>query len=195
VSVDGSRVRAAVEELLSALGEDPSSPTLADTPSRVAAAYIELFAGVGVDATAILAEDAMALPSPLTEVVALRGIPFRSVCEHHLLPFTGEAAVAYLPGDRIAGLGHIARALEALASRAQLQERLTEQLATAVEEGLGARGVLVLVSASHACLWARGTRTTGANAVTLASRGELSDPARRAETMALLGVAPRIADA
>ena len=192
--LDEARLRVAVENLLVALGEDPARPELAGTPARVAATYAEMFSGVGVDAAAVLAEDLMTLPAPATEVVALRGIPFRSVCEHHLLPFTGRAAVAYLPGEHIAGLGRIARAVEALASRPQIQERLTEQVASAVEKGLGARGVLVIVSASHACLWARGTRTTGANAVTLASRGALTEPVRRAETMSLLGAAPGVDD-
>jgi GTP cyclohydrolase I len=192
VPIDRSRVRAAVAELLSALGEDPDRPELAGTPARVAEAYTELFAGVGVDAAAVLARDALSIGDAATELVALRGIPFRSMCEHHLLPFSGMAAVAYLPADRLAGLGRIARAVEVLSSRPQMQERLSEQLAAAVEEGLGARGVLVVLSASHGCLWARGTRTTGANAVTLASRGELADPARRGEALALLGAAPEV---
>jgi GTP cyclohydrolase I len=194
VPLDEARLRAAVEDLLAALGEDPSRPELAATPARVAATYAELFSGVGIDAAALLAEDAMPAPQPVPEIVALRGIAFRSVCEHHLLPFTGQAAVAYLPGERLAGLGRIARAVDVLASRPQLQERLTEQLASAVEEGLAARGVLVVVSAAHGCLWARGTRTAGANVITLASRGMLTDPARRAETVALLGTAPGIPD-
>jgi GTP cyclohydrolase I len=190
--IDRPRVRAAVEELLAALGEDPSRPELAGTPARVADAYTELFAGVGVDASAVLGEDALPIGDAATELVALRSIPFRSMCEHHLLPFSGMASVAYLPTDRLAGLGRIVRAVEVLASRPQVQERLSEQLASAVEEGLGAKGVLVVLSASHGCLWARGTRTSGANAVTLASRGVLADPARRAEALALLGAAPEV---
>ncbi|WP_286278583.1 GTP cyclohydrolase I [Naasia aerilata] len=177
--VDRARVRAAVAELLTALGEDPTRPELADTPARVADAYSELFAGVGVDASEILAQDALPIGDAATELIALRGIPFRSMCEHHLLPFSGVASVAYLPADRLAGLGRIARAVDVVASRPQMQERMSEQLASAVEDGLGARGVLVVLSASHGCLWARGTRTVGADAVTLASRGELADPARR----------------
>ncbi|WP_210507695.1 GTP cyclohydrolase I [Naasia sp. SYSU D00057] len=183
---DEARARAAVESLLLALGEDPSRPELAETPARVAESFSEMLAGTGVDPSAILADGAVVLDVAPTETVALRDIPFRSVCEHHLLPFAGSASVAYLPGDRVAGLGRIARAVDAVASRLQVQERLTEQLATAVEEGLGARGVLVVLSAAHSCLWARGSRTAGATAVTVAARGAFTDPVRRQEALALV---------
>ncbi|WP_210479882.1 GTP cyclohydrolase I [Naasia sp. SYSU D00948] len=181
---DEARARAAVEELLAALGAD--RPDLAGTPGRVAEAYAEMLSGTDVDAAAILADGTVALAEPPSETVALRDIPFRSVCEHHLLPFAGTAGVAYLPRDSVAGLGRIARAVDAVASRLQLQERLTEELATAVEAGLAARGVLVVLSASHSCLWARGSRTAGASAVTVAARGDFADPALRAEAFALL---------
>jgi GTP cyclohydrolase I len=184
VTFDEARARAAVEELLAALGVD--RPDLAETPGRVVESFTEMLAGTDVDPAAVVAQSAVTLESIPTETVALRTIPFRSVCEHHLLPFAGTASVAYLPGAAVAGLGRIARAVDVLASRLQIQERLTEELASAVETGLGARGVLVVLSASHSCLWARGSRTTGATAVTVAARGEFTDPARRAEALALL---------
>jgi GTP cyclohydrolase I len=190
-SVDEPRARAAVEELLAALGAD--RPDLAQTPSRVAEAFAEMLSGTDVDAAALIAEGAVVLDAPPTETVALRDIPFRSVCEHHLLPFVGSASVAYLPAGTVAGLGRIARTVDALASRLQLQERLTEELANAVEDGLGARGVLVVLSASHACVWARGSRTPGTTAVTVGARGAFTDPQLRAEALAL--IAPGRGDA
>jgi GTP cyclohydrolase I len=186
VAIDGVRVRAAVAELLEALGEDPARPGLVETPARTAEGLTELFSGLGVDAVEVLAEGSFAAGSTAGQLVALTDIPFRSVCAHHLLPFEGTADIAYLAGERLAGLGRLARAVDALASRPQLQEELTDQLATAVESALGPTGVLVTLRASHACLWARGTRTSGATAITSSARGDLADPVRRSDTAALL---------
>ena len=186
MAIDGARVRAAVAELLEALGEDPARPGLAETPARTADGLAELFSGLGIDAAEILAEGSFAAGSTAGQLVALTGIPFRSVCAHHLLPFEGTADIAYLAGERLAGLGRLARAVDALASRPQLQEDLTDQLATAVERALAPTGVLVTLRASHACLWARGTRTSGSTAVTSSARGDLADPVRRADAAALL---------
>jgi GTP cyclohydrolase I len=187
--VDSARIEAAVAELLLAIGEDPSRPGLETTPRRFAEAYAEFFSGVGEDPLLHLAEtfplpetDGELLPQP----VLLKGIAFRSVCEHHLLPFTGTASVAYLPGDRVVGLGKIPRVIDTLASRPQMQERLTEQIADAMDSGLAPRGVLVVLEAVHGCVSARGVRQVGSSTVTVAGRGALAEPAARAELIALI---------
>jgi len=188
MSIDSGRIEAAVAELLAAIGEDPSREGLRQTPRRVATAYEELFAGVGQDpAEALVARsDFPDSAERAGEVVVLRGIEFRSMCEHHLLPFFGAAHVAYLPGARFAGLGALARTVEIAAARPQLQERLTEDIADALSTGLGARGALVVLEAAHGCVSARGPRQESARTVTLAARGELEDPVRRAEALALM---------
>jgi GTP cyclohydrolase I len=185
MAVDGKRVAAAVRELLAAIGDDPARPGLAETPRRVAEAYAEYFAGVGVDASAHL--DSGDLAGESGEMVLLRDIEFRSMCEHHLLPFTGVAHVAYLPSDRIVGLGRIPRVVETIASRPQIQERLTDEIADALVAGLEPRGVLVVVEAAHGCVAARGARQAKSSTVTIASRGTLAEPIERAEIMALIG--------
>ncbi|MBN9632300.1 MAG: GTP cyclohydrolase I, partial [Actinobacteria bacterium] len=167
---DRARIEAAVAEILAAIGEDPSRPGLGETPSRVADAYEEFFAGVGVDARSELS-DPVPLEGATAETVILRDIRFRSVCEHHLLPFLGVAHVAYLPGESVIGLGRIPRAIETLSARPQLQERLTEQIADTIESGAGARGVLVVLDAAHECVTTRGARQTAATTVTIAARG------------------------
>ncbi|HWL61122.1 MAG TPA: GTP cyclohydrolase I [Microbacteriaceae bacterium] len=188
--IDRGRIEAAVSELLAAIGEDPARGGLLETPRRVADAYTELFAGVGHDPAEALASrsDFPDTAERAGEVVVLRAIEFRSVCEHHLLPFFGQAHVAYLPGARFAGLGALARAVEVAAARPQLQERLTEDIADALERGLAARGALVVLEAAHGCVSARGPRQGSARTVTLAARGELDDPVRRAEALALMQV-------
>jgi GTP cyclohydrolase I len=145
-----------------------------------------MFSGVGVDAAAVLAQDAMPLPAPATEVVALRGIPFRSVCEHHLLPFTGRAHVGYLPGRRILGLSKFARVVDFHCRRPQTQERLTQQIAEHLQSELAPRGVGVVIEAEHSCMTLRGVRAGGTRTVTSALFGTLrADPASRAEFLSL----------
>ena len=183
---DRARIEAAVAEILAAIGEDPSRPGLTQTPSRVADAYEEFFAGVGADAAAELGGP-VPLEGGAAETVILRDIRFRSVCEHHLLPFLGVAHVAYLPGETVVGLGRIPRVIETLAARPQLQERLTEQIADTVESGARARGVLVVLDAAHSCVTSRGARQTDATTVTIAARGAFADPAARAELVTLIG--------
>jgi GTP cyclohydrolase I len=117
----------------------------------------------------------------------LRDIAFRSVCEHHLLPFRGRAHIAYLPGEQVVGLGALPKVVEIIASRAQVQERLGEQIADTIAASLDARGVLVVLDAAHECVTMRGDRQPDASTVTIAARGELSEPASRAELIALLG--------
>jgi GTP cyclohydrolase IA len=187
--IDTGRVEAAVAEILAAIGEDPSRPGLASTPARVAESYGEFFSGAGVDPLTHLS-DTKKLdlgPNELGELVLLRDIEFRSMCEHHLLPFIGVAHVAYIPSRRVVGLGKIPRVVETLASRLQLQERLTEEIAQTLEDGLEPRGVLVVLDAIHDCVTARGARQSKSSTVTLATRGSLSDPVEKSGVLALLG--------
>ncbi len=192
MSIDTARIEAAVLEILAAIGEDPARPGLLRTPRRMAESYGEFFSGLASDPLDHLAASAglIADTAEISELVLLRDIQFRSMCEHHLLPFVGVAHLAYLPSTRIVGLGALVRVVETLAARPQLQERLTEEIADALQAGLGARGVLVVLDATHGCVTARASRQTGSTTVTLASRGALSQPAERAEIMALIGVIP-----
>ena len=190
--IDTGRVEAAVAEILAAIGEDPTRPGLVSTPARVAESYAEFFSGLGVDPLEHLASatELDLPPGRLSELVLLRDIEFRSICEHHLLPFTGVAHIAYSPSRRIVGLGKIPRVVETLASRPQLQERLTEEIAETLNVGLEPRGVLVVLDSSHGCVAARGVRQSNSTTVTLATRGSLSDPVERSGVLALLGRPP-----
>ncbi|WIB79318.1 GTP cyclohydrolase I [Curtobacterium sp. MCPF17_002] len=186
--MDRARVEAAVRELLLGIGEDPDRPELERTPSRVADAYAEFFAGIGTDAVEIArAGTVHAEDGDRGQLVIVRDVRFRSVCEHHLLPFTGVAHMAYAPGDRLIGLGTLSRVLDTVASRPQLQERLGEQVAATIAEGLGAAGVLVVLDAQHQCVTTRGERQTASTTVTVAATGTLADAAGRAEAIALIG--------
>ncbi|MGP3533325.1 GTP cyclohydrolase I FolE [Microbacterium sp. RD1] len=192
MTVDRARVSALVRELLEAIGEDPERPGLRQTPERVADAYVEFFAGVGADAAAPLAHTISVASGPAPETipsgaVMVRDIAFRSICEHHLLPFRGRAHLAYLPGEQVVGLGALARVVDILSSRPQVQERLGEQIADAIATSLDARGVLVVLDAMHECVTMRGARQTESTTVTIAARGELAEPAARAELVTLLG--------
>jgi GTP cyclohydrolase I len=185
MAIDSGRIEAAVAELLAAIGEDTARPGLRLTPARVAEAYNEFFSGIGLDPLEHLVDT---VPTDGTgELVLVRDIEFRSICEHHLLPFLGVAHLAYVPDDRIVGLGRLPKVVETLASRPQLQEALTEQIADALQSGLAPRGVLVVIDAVHGCVGARGARQARSSTVTVASRGILSDPVERAEVMALIG--------
>ena len=180
-----------MRELLEAIGEDPDRPGLRQTPHRVAEAYAEFFSGVGLDAAAPLDRTISVSRGPAPETVSavavlLRDVQFRSVCEHHLLPFLGAAHIAYLPGEQVVGLGALPRVVDALASRPQVQERLGEQIADAIGSRIDARGVLVVLDAVHGCVTSRGERQPAASTVTIAARGELAEPAARAELIALI---------
>lgn len=191
MTVDRDRVVAAVRDLLLAIGEDPDRPGLRLTPERVAAAYSEFFAGVGADAAEPLAHTISVSRGPAPDTlpsgaVMLRDIRFRSVCEHHLLPFAGRAHIAYLPGEQVVGLGALPKVVDILATRPQVQERLGEQIADTIAGSLDTRGVLVVLDAVHECVTMRGGRQPDASTVTIAARGELAEPAARTEIIALI---------
>ncbi len=188
-SIDVARVERGVRELLLGLGEDPEREGLQDTPARVARAYRELLGGSWEDAGAHL-ERVFAQEHAGDDVVLLRGIRFVSVCEHHLLPFTGVAHVAYLPSHgRVTGLSKLARTVDVFARRLQMQERLTAQVADALVEHLDPRGVAVVVESEHSCLRLRGAQKEDASMVTTAFRGALEhDRGLRAEVLGLMGI-------
>jgi GTP cyclohydrolase I len=194
--VDTGRIERAVHEILLAIGEDPERPGLERTPQRVAEAYADFFGGLSVDPLTHLADavplgDTEAGVPATSDAVVLRDIAFRSVCEHHLLPFVGTAHVAYLPRDRVVGLGRIPAVIETLAARPQLQERLAEEIADTLEAGLDPKGVLVVLDAQHRCVTTRGSRQERSSTITIASRGALGEPAARAEIIALIGSVER----
>lgn len=190
--VDRERIAALTRELLIAIGEDPDRPGLRQTPQRVADAAAEFFAGVGQDPAEPLSHTISVAHGPAPDTlpsgaVILRDIRFRSMCEHHLLPFAGHAHIAYLPGEQVVGLGALPKVVEILAARPQVQERLGEQIADTIAGSLDARGVLVVLDAAHQCVTMRGARQTESTTVTVAARGALADPLQRAEAIALIG--------
>jgi GTP cyclohydrolase I len=180
---DRAKVEAAVTQIIEAIGEDPTREELKATPQKVAEAFAEFFKGIGQDPRDVLAET---IPAEHNEVVILKDVDFVSICEHHLLPFTGVAHLAYLPNDRVIGLGRLPKVVEIVASRPQLQENLTAQIADALEQGLDAKGVVVVIEARHHCVVSRGARQPEANTVTMAARGVYAEPVARAEVMGLI---------
>src|SRR4051794_3280539 len=182
-AVDVPAAEQAVADLLRALGRDPESPHRAETPRRVAAAYAELLAGPHFDLTTFPNDEGY------NELVLATGIPVQSLCEHHLLPFSGVAAIGYLPGDRILGLSKLARVMELFARDLQVQERLTQQVADWLQENLAPRGVGVVIQAEHQCMSLRGVRARGTRTTTSALHGLLREDARsRQEFFALTGM-------
>jgi GTP cyclohydrolase I len=183
MTIDLDRIERAVHELLEAIGEDPGRDGLVRTPSRVAAMYGELFAGLAEDPAEHLE---VTFAADHDEMVMVRDIPFASLCEHHLIPFMGRAHVAYIPGDdgRITGLSKLARLVDGYARRLQVQERMTTQVADAIVRTLGPKGVLVVVEAEHLCMSMRGVKKPGTVTVTSAVRGLFrTDSSTRAEAM------------
>ena len=182
---DFERAEAAVKELLIAIGEDPEREGLHDTPARVARAYAELTAGLHQRP-----EDVLTTVFDIghDEMVLVRDIELWSMCEHHLVPFTGVAHVGYIPNEngKITGLSKLARLVDVFAKRPQVQERLTTQVADALVELLEARGVIVVIEAEHLCMTMRGVRKAGARTITSAVRGIMHNPATRAEAMSLI---------
>ncbi len=182
--VDQERVARAVREILEAIGEDPTREGLRETPRRIAEMYEELFAGLHQDPREVLSAG---FQESHREMVILKNIPFYSLCEHHFLPFHGRAHVGYVPEGRIAGASKIARAVDILARRPQLQERLTGQIADAIMEGLSPDGVAVVIEAEHLCMTMRGVQKPGTTLVTSAIRGGFRRRAvTRSEFLALV---------
>jgi len=182
--VDHARIEAAVREILLAVGEDPDRDGLRETPARVARMYAEILSGLHADPRELLRKT---FDVKYDEMVVVRDIRFESLCEHHLLPFFGRAHVAYLANGRVVGLSKLARVVEALARRPQVQERMTEDLADLMMDELNARGVGVVLEATHTCMTMRGVRKPDSLCTTSATRGAFRDnQATRAEFLALI---------
>jgi GTP cyclohydrolase I len=182
---DAPRIEHAVREILIAIGEDPEREGLRETPARVARAYAEIFAGLRERASDVLSTT---FDLGHDELVLVRDIPVHSICEHHLVPFLGVAHVGYVPDalGRITGLSKLARLVDVYARRPQVQERLTAQIADALETELAPSGVIVVLECEHLCMAMRGVRKPGAVTVTSAVRGVLRETAARSEAMTLL---------
>lgn len=182
---DRARAEAAVLELLIAIGEDPTRDGLRETPARVARAYEEMFGGLRQEPAEVLTTT---FELGHDEMVLVKDIELASCCEHHLVPFYGRAHVGYIPGPtgRITGLSKLARLVDVFAKRPQVQERLTAQVADSLCELLEPAGVIVVIEAEHLCMTMRGVRKPGAKTVTSAVRGQLRNPATRAEAMSLI---------
>ena len=182
---DLERAEAAIRELLLAVGEDPEREGLVDTPRRVARTYAEMFAGMRVRP-----EDVLTTTFDLghDEMVLVKDIEVWSMCEHHLVPFTGVAHIGYIPSEegRITGLSKLARLVDVFARRPQVQERLTTQVSEALTDLLKPRGSIVVIECEHLCMTMRGVRKPGAKTVTSAVHGQLRNPATRAEAMSLI---------
>ena len=184
LGVDHDRLRKAVRELLIAVGEDPDREGLLETPDRVARMYAEIFSGLHTDPAVFLQKT---FTEKHDEMVLVKDIEFSSCCEHHLLPFLGKAHVGYLPDGKVVGLSKLARVVDAVARRPQVQERMTEQLADLIMTELQPRGVGIIVEASHSCMTIRGVRKPGAMTITSAVRGLFrTNPPTRAELMSLV---------
>ncbi len=182
--VDLRAIEGAVRTILTAVGEDPDREGLVDTPRRVAKMYAEMFSGLRLDPSRHLQ---VVFPETYDELVLVRDIPFTSMCEHHLLPFTGVAHVGYLPGGAVTGLSKLARVVEEVARRPQVQERMTQTIAEMIERELGSRGVAVVIDAEHSCMSIRGVKKPGSRTLTSALRGSFkTDPASRAEVLSLI---------
>lgn len=182
--VDVERIQRAVREILSAVGEDPDREGLRDTPARVARMYVELFSGLHDDPRQHLQR---VFTEKYDEVVLVRDISFNSMCEHHLLPFMGVAHVGYIPRGKVLGLSKMARVVESVSRRPQVQERMTEEIAKLLEVELEPKGVAVVVEATHTCMTIRGVRKPGSLCVTSALKGLFrTNVSSRAEVMQLI---------
>ncbi len=180
---DHAKIEQGTRMILEGIGEDPTRGGLRETPARVARMYEEIFAGIGVDASQIVT---IVEGADFDEMIMVRDIPLFSMCEHHLIPFNGKAHVAYIPNksQQITGLSKIARVVDTLAKKPQVQERLTTEIAEAIEQALSPRGVFVVLEAEHLCMTMRGIKKPGAVTVTSAVRGLFRNDARtRQEAM------------
>ncbi len=186
--LDLAAIKEAVRTILRAVGEDPDRPGLVDTPRRVAKMYTEMFAGLKEDPARHLE---VTFPEDYDELVLVRDIPFTSMCEHHLLPFTGVAHVGYIPHGRVTGLSKLARVVEEVARRPQVQERMTQTIADMIEDKLESTGVAVVIQAEHSCMSIRGVKKHGSSTVTSALRGIFkTNQSSRAEVLSLIGQRP-----
>ena len=184
LQVDHERIQKAVREILAAVGEDPDREGLLETPARVGRMYAEMFSGLARDPKIHLEK---VFTESYDEVVLIKDISFCSMCEHHLLPFTGVAHVGYLPDGKVVGLSKLARVVEDVARRPQVQERMTETIAQLVETQLNARGVAVVLEASHSCMTIRGIKKPGATCTTSSMRGVFRENlSSRAEILGLI---------
>jgi GTP cyclohydrolase I len=183
--IDQERIERAVREILLAIGEDPDRDGLVQTPARVARSYAEIFAGMRQEPQDVLTTT---FEIGHKELILVRDIEVYSTCEHHLVPFHGVAHVGYIPGPdgRVTGLSKLARLVDVYARRPQVQERMTSQIADAMVEHLRPLGVLVVIECEHLCMSMRGVRRPGSRTITSAVRGQLRDPATRAEAMGLV---------
>jgi GTP cyclohydrolase I len=182
--VDLPRIERAMREILAAVGEDPDREGLLETPARVARMYAELFSGLREDPREHLKKF---FTEKYDEIVLIRDISFNSVCEHHLMPFIGVAHVAYIPNGRVIGLSKLARVVEVVSKRPQVQERMTEDIANLLVEELDAKGVAVVIEASHSCMTIRGIRKPGSMCVTSAMKGTFrANLSSRSEVMTLI---------
>ena len=184
IVVDHDRIERAVREILTAVGEDPDREGLLETPSRVARMYAEMFQGLRTDPRVHLQK---VFTEEYDEVVLVRDISFCSMCEHHLLPFIGKAHIGYMPNGKVLGLSKLARVVDGISRRPQVQERMTEEIANLMLEGLDAKGVAVVVEASHSCMTIRGVKKPGSLCVTSALKGIFrSNLSTRSEIMQLI---------
>jgi len=182
--MDLERIEHAVREILLAIGEDADRDGLRQTPNRVARMYKEMFSGMHADPARHLTA---AFEESYDEMVVLRDIPFNSTCEHHLMPFEGRAHITYIPDGQVVGISKLARVVDELAHRPQVQERLTSQIADLLMDKLKAKGVAVVIEATHTCMTCRGIKKPGTLMITSAVRGNCRSDARtRSEVMALL---------
>lgn len=182
--VDLDAIKRAVRTILRAVGEDPDRPGLLDTPRRVAKMYAEMFSGLQQDPARHLR---VTFPEEYNELVLVRDIPFTSMCEHHLLPFSGIAHVGYIPEGRVTGLSKLARVVDEVAHRPQVQERMTQTIADLIENELATSGVAVMVQAEHSCMSIRGVKKHGSSTVTSAMRGAFKTSlASRSEVLSLM---------
>ncbi len=182
--IDKPRIEAAVREILAAVGEDVDRDGLQETPSRVARMYAEMFGGLHVEPGRHLHK---VFEEEYDEMVLVRDITFHSMCEHHLLPFIGTAHIGYIPRGRVTGLSKLARVVDEVSRRPQVQERMTHTIADLMESELDAKGVIVVLEAEHTCMTIRGVKKPGALTITSAVRGLLrKDASSRAEAMALI---------
>lgn len=183
-SVDLESIKTAIKMILKAIGENPDRPGLLDTPSRVARMYAEMFSGINGDPGKHLR---VTFPENYDEMVLVKDIPFTSMCEHHLLPFTGIAHIAYIPNGKVVGLSKLARVVEEVSKRPQVQERMTQTIADLMDKELKCTGVAVFLQAEHSCMCIRGVKKQGCTTITSVLRGVFkTNLSTRAEVLSLI---------